>query len=274
MSDSTKRDETDSGLKRRAVISLSVTQSEPRFVEFYKVADASIDLLRDTVNDVLLIPQSGRQERYAAQWTAYLGTLLEETAGGVAQLLVLDMPRAAVILNRQVFEYGVRLLYLYAHPDKAEALMDSLQWRVWREAKAAPGFFGDDDLKQYEENYKAWVGKNPQLNSEATEENFTRMAQEVLGDRYSREFFLYYSIPSIIGHGKPHGLIDVLEAVGEGVMRHYDSRTIDAVGELSKLIYFLIHTVFGIRLKYGLSLEEAYRINGLHTTAQAFKIST
>src|SRR5580704_3856481 len=96
-------------------IRLDVTKDEPGFVEFYTVADKTIDLLSVTLGEVLLIPQTERRDRYAANWTAYLGTLMEEAAIAVQQLLVLDMLRAAVIMNRQVFEYGVRLAYSYSH---------------------------------------------------------------------------------------------------------------------------------------------------------------
>jgi hypothetical protein len=197
------------------------------------------------------------------RWTAYLGTLLDEVATAAAELLVLDMPRAAVILNRQVFEYGIRLMYLYSHPDKAEALMDSLQWRVLKEAENASGFFTPEVRKRYEDNFREWEAEHPELNTQTSEESFTEMAREVLGPMFSKYFFALYSVPSIIAHGKPHGITEVLEVADGRVKRHYNSRTVNPLDELSNLAFFLLQAMRAIRYKYGLGMEQVQEVNDL-----------
>lgn len=250
-------------------VRLDVINDDPHFVTWYRVADKAIDLLTVTLDEALHVPQTPRRGKSAMRWTAYLGTLLEETGTAVAQLLMLDMPRAAVILNRQVFEYGVRLAYFYSHPDKAEALMDSLAYRVWKEAERAPSFFEPEVRQKYEENFRNWAEEHPDLDSQTTEEYFTPMAQEILGPAFNRDFFLHYSIPSIIAHGKPQGVIDVLEMVKGNPVRHRNSRTADAPGELSKLTYYLLHAIRTIRVRYSLSMEPFRQVCDLYNAASA-----
>jgi hypothetical protein len=239
----------------RPAIRLDVTVNDSSIVKWYRVADKARELLAATIDEALHLPQTLRQDKSTMRWTAYLGTLLEETGTAVAQLLVLEMPRAAVILNRQVFEYGVRLSYLYSHPHKAEALLDSLPYAVWQEAKRAPGFFESELRRQYEENFRKWTEEHPDLDSQTTEQSFTPMAQEILGQSFNRDFFLHYSIPSIITHGKPQGIVDVLEMVEGNPIRHHNSRTADALSEFSKLAYYLLGAVRSIRQRYSLSME-------------------
>jgi Family of unknown function (DUF5677) len=251
----------------KTIVSLNVVNDDPHFVALYKVASNAIDLLGDTLTEVLRIPQSARREVCAMRWTAYLGTLLEEVATAASELFVLDIPRAAVILNRQVFEYSIRLMYLYCHPDKAEALMDSLQWQVLKEAENAWGSFTPEVRKRYEDNFREWEAEHPELNTQTSEESFTEMAREVLGPTFNKYFFALYSVPSIIAHGKPHGIADVLEVADGRVKRHYNSRTINPLDELSNLAYFLLPATRAIRYKYGLGMEKVQEVSDLQDAA-------
>jgi hypothetical protein len=251
----------------KTIVSLNVVKDDAQFVAFYKVASNAIDLLGDTLTEVLRIPQSARQEVCAMRWTAYLGTLLDEVATAAAELLVLDMPRAAAILNRQVFEYSIRLMYLYCHPEKGEALLDSLQWKVLKEAENASGFFTPEARKRYEDNFREWGTEHPELNTQTSEESFTEMAREVLGPMFDKYFFALYSAPSIIAHGKPHGIMEVLEVADGRVKRHYNSRTINPLDELSNLAYFLLQATRAIRYKYGLGMEKVQEVSDLQDMA-------
>src|ERR1700680_2943082 len=144
-------------------IHLRESKDDPEFVAFYEVADKANDLLHDTLLEIMPLGKPGRRNFYLHRWTLYLGTLLHELAAASAQLLLLDMPRGAVITIRQVFEYSIRTQYLYAHDDVAEALMDSLLWRVWNEVNLSPGYFTDELRDQYADNYKQWAYKHPEL---------------------------------------------------------------------------------------------------------------
>jgi len=250
------------------VIRLNESNDDPQFVAFYGVADKAIDLLRDTLREVGLVPQTGRRNIYLQRWTMYLGTLAHELALASAQLLLLEMPRAAIVTIRSVFEYSVRNQWLFAHGDKAEAFMDSLQWRVLKEAEFTPDYF-KEVRDQFAENYEKWADENPELETETLEGSFTGMAREVLGSRFGYEFFRHYSYPSIITHGKPHGIQDVLGPVtAQPNLHSWDSLTIDPLSELSKLASTVIEYMFFIRRKYGLDVSKVVEVNELHGAVQ------
>lgn len=253
----------------RKAIHVSETKDDPEFVAFFEVADQAIDLLQSTIVDIVPLGKAGRQNVYLHWWMIYLGTLLYELATASARLLVLDMPRAAIITIRQVFEYSIRAQYLQAHPDEGERLMDSMQKRVSKEAQNAPGHFSAELRESYEKNYREWAARNPDLDSESKDGPFTSWAREVLGPRFDTEFFRGYAYPSIIAHAKPHGAIDVLEPIGPGDVKHYwDSRTIDGLSELSKLASMTIEFVAFLRSKYGLDISRAFELNELHARIQ------
>jgi hypothetical protein len=255
--------------QRTKAIHLSETKRDPEFVAFFEIADRVNDQVLDTLREIIPAEKTGRQAIYLHRWTIYLGTLLHELANASAQLLVLDMPRAAIVTIRQVFEYSIRTQYLHAHPDEAERLMDSLQWRILKEAESAPDYFSAELRQQYADNYKKWTEEHPELDSESREGQFTSWAREVLGNRFKSEFFRQYSQPSIIAHGKPHGVVDVLEAVSPEKMNHYlDSRLIDTLSELSKLASTTIEHVFFVRKKYELDLTEVIELNERHGAIQ------
>lgn len=254
----------------KQAIHLSETKDDEQFVVFYGVADKANKLLHETILEIAPLGKPGRRNVYLHWWTLYLGTLADELADASAQLLFLDMPRAAIVTIRQVFEYSVRTQYLWAHEDHAEALMDSLQWRVKKEAELTPGYFNAELREQFSKNYQKWADEHPELDSETKEEKtFTKWAQEVLGNRFDTEWFRAYSYPSIIAHGKPHGIQDVLEPIGPAQVKHsWDSRTIDPLSELSKLAATVIEYVYFIRRKYGLNASKVIEVNELHGKVQ------
>lgn len=250
-------------------IALRASKDEPEFVAFYELSDLAIALVHETLIEVIPRPSSKRRDRHLHWYTIYLGTMFEELATAASQLVLLDMPRAAVIASRQVYEYSIRTRYLHSHPEEAEKLVDMVQRRVWEEAVGAKGHFEPEFVKALEANYRAWAADNPELDSGWDGTKFTPMAKKLLGDKYHSEFFRHYAYPSIIAHGKPHGMIDVLHASGDNVISHYwDSRTIDGLSELSKLTSMTIEYVEFIRSRYGLDVVQATELNERHGAIQ------
>jgi len=245
-------------------ISLDVKNGDPQFVKWYEVANKTIELLAVSVFEARQVSSTSRRDESVTRWTAYLGTLIEEAGNAAAHALVLEMPRAALILNRQVFEYRIRLAYLYAHPEKAEALLDSLPYTVLKEARNAHGFFEPEMLQQYETNFREWAEEHPELDSQTNEQGFRPMAEEILGETFSRDFFFHYSLPSIIAHGKPQGMVDVLEMVDGRPVWHPNSRMADASSEFSKLAYSLLGAILSIRERYSLDMKPFNLICGVY----------
>lgn len=76
-----------------------------------------------------------------------------------------------------------------------------------------------------------------------------------------------YQGPSIIAHGKPQGIVDVLEGAEGGLARHHNSRTADPLGEFGKLVFFLLHAARAIRTRFALNMEPVREVNNLHVIA-------
>jgi hypothetical protein len=88
-----------------------------------------------------------------------------------------------------------------------------------------------------------------------------------LGPQFEKYFFAFYSLPSIIAHGKPHGIMEVLEAIDGRVQRHCNSRSINPLDELSNLTYFLLQATRAIRYRYGLGMEKIEEVSNLQSDA-------
>lgn len=250
-------------------VSLTATNDDEQFVAFYLVADGANSHVHETLAEITPLGSPGRQNVSLHWWTVYLGTLLDEMACASANLLLLDSPRAAIVTIRQVFEYSIRTQSLHAHPAEAERLTDSMQKLVSKEAQLAPRYFSAELREQYARNYRTWADQHPELDVGNQQKAFTVIAREVLGPRFDAEFFRQYAYPSIIAHGKPHGMIDVLNPVGIAQAEHsWNSRTIDVLSELSKLASTVIEYIAFVRSKYGLNISKAFELNERHGAIQ------
>lgn len=258
--------------KPKNATELRAETEEAEYNAFCGIATAAVSQLHDTLLAIMPLGKEGRKNVYLHWWALYLGTLIDELATASLQLLRMHMPRAAIVTIRQVFEYSIRMQYLSANPAEAEKLMDSLQKRVWDEARQSSEYFSKELIQRYEKNYLDWADEHPDLESNYMEGRFTDWARIVLGARFKKEFFRQYSYPSIIAHGKPHGVIDVLEPIGPAQVKHFwDSRTIDELSELSKLAATLIEYIAFIRKAYQLDILDVFSLNEQHArTQQAF----
>lgn len=234
------------------------------FLSFFDLAGDVTDILHETVKEVIPLETTGREEFALHQWTVYLGTLVDEYACAARELLLLDVTRAASVLIRQIYELWIKLVYYYKNEAKALALFDSLNWLVAGEANRAGNYFSADDRASYEENYRTWAEEHPELDINSSETNVKEMVKEVIGEDYETHYFRYYSLPSILGHGKPHGIMDVLSSE-DGVRKHYwHSRVLDPVSHLSRVIAFTLSTAAAIRLKYRLDTTKVKELDGRH----------
>ena len=164
-----------------------------------------------------LIPATGRDQIAKARWTMYVGTLFAENYLASVQLSVMDMPRAQVILNRQLFEYFIRNQWLLHHPGDAADLLDCLPKTVQGEVGRA-GVFDKSVASAIDKQYEDWAKNSPLANSKVQEANIKQMVEELSHGNFHREYFYLYSVPSLIAHARPHGIPDVLRITGPNEM--------------------------------------------------------
>lgn len=258
------------GEQRTEVRVLAPNPKSVAFLAFYDLAGKSTDLLHETLDAVIPIPQTGGAGQAIHQWAIYLGTLAEEIATAAEELAMLDLLRAASILVRQLYEYRIKFEYLARNEDKALALMNSLEKRVHQEAENAGDYFSSSERTSYEENYRAWALKNPELDSQNSEKKFRAMLEAVKGKGFETEYFRCYSAPSIIAHGQPHGIIDVLSSEDGGrVKRHYwQSRTQDGISLLSSVIAYSLEFSLVLRARFGMDMSPVKLLNEEHGVIQ------
>jgi len=194
----------------------NIEEGDPKLVALWEVADATFDALESLLREIGHIPiQNDRQRESVRRWTLYLGTLFAEAFHASTLLAVATMPRAQVVLDRQLFEYSIRTQWLMKHPDEATRLLDSVQGFVQRELTSSSKLFDAVTRASLEKNYEDWKRDHADLDAKvSSRESFTAMAADVLGDRFNPELFWLYGLPSLIVHGKPHGIPDVHRLAG------------------------------------------------------------
>lgn len=120
-----------------------------------------------------------------------------------------------------------------------------------------------------EKNYEEWSTKNPALDAQiSSDERFTDMARDVLGSRFSVDFFYSYGLPSLIVHAKPHGIPGVLRLREDGQMeRRYDSVWLDRKDELAQGVGMALQYAMFIALNYGLDSTKVSDLNARFSKA-------
>jgi hypothetical protein len=96
-------------------------------------------------------------------------------------------------------------------PEDALRLMDSLPKLPYQEIFKSGAAIKPELRAGIVANYEAWKAKHEDLDATVSaRDRFTQMAGEALGaDRAEKDMLWYYSVPSIIMHGKPHVKIAV-----------------------------------------------------------------
>jgi hypothetical protein len=244
-------------------VKIDVENDEPEFVDFFNVVNQSGILLGETILEFWhsqnAVPSREHQALY--RWVALLGTLASEMATASCQLALLEMPRAMYVLDRSIFEYSVRLQWLHRHQDEAVRLLDSMPKWFWKEIPNAQGVFSDKAKADIIANYETWAADHPELNGKFTEASFTDIAKEIRGDNFDSEWFHYYAHPSIIAHGKPHAITDVLWNDGTYLELHQNSRMISPIRELGKVASLILELIVFIVITYQMDARKWQELN-------------
>jgi len=242
---------------KKAISLKNVESDDPEIVALWEVANDTFDALESLLGDIENVPiQSDRERESVRRWTLYLGGLFLEAFHASTLLAVACTPRAQLILDRQLFEYSIRSQWLMKHPGDATRLLDSLQGVVQKELKSASKLFDVETRASLAQNYEEWKLAHADLDAKvSSQQSFTKMAEDVLGDRFDPELFWLYGLPSLIVHGKPHGIPDVLRLVGANQLeRSPNSNWFTSADQLMKAI--------GISHEYGTILALKFEADG------------
>ncbi len=201
------------------------------------------------------IPGADRETEALRRISLYLGTLFTELFAASTELAMLEMPRAQLVLNRQLLEYFAANRWYIEHAPVAVDELARLPKTVYEEVLANPGAFDVETTAKLEANYRNWAADNPELDGARRQvPSFTTMVALALhkpGDK-----FWYYGQPSIIAHGKLHGIRDVLAKDATGRMtRNLNSRHHDRVAELRRVGSIALEYAMLIALNFGLPMN-------------------
>jgi hypothetical protein len=251
--------------KKKRAIGLTVEDDDPRLVAFYPIADSAYDAFEETLRRVGLVPNDGLGRRWESvrRLSLYLGTLFGELMVATTQLAILEMPRAQYVLNRQLFEYFVRNQWFMANQDEALRQMDVLPRTVFKEMEKLPKLFDAATRAGITQNYQEWAKEHPELDVDVKEVGPTRMIRDILGVQQDPDLFWYYGHPSIIVHGKTHGIQEVLRDLGGGQLeRVINSPGLDRVNELNRATGFTLEYAAFLAVNYGLDQATIGAISG------------
>ncbi|HTD37985.1 MAG TPA: hypothetical protein VK669_10755 [Candidatus Limnocylindrales bacterium] len=195
-----------------------LVNDDPTFVSLYTLAQEATLTLEAAIGTLWesdYLTTATPPQRALFKITGILITLAVETSHAARELGLNNLPRAMNMLTRSTFEYSVRLRWYHLNPDIAERHMDSLPRDAHKEMQKAQGHFTDETKARLVASYKDWQKQHADIDKSFNDENFTnQIAPNVLTDnRMESEFFPFYSIPSIMAHGKPLAYVDTIREI-------------------------------------------------------------
>lgn len=239
-----------------------IEDSDPELVLLFPIASDLADLFESQLQCIGMKPSKTREEVAKCRWTMYIGTLFIENFLASIHLSVLQMPRAQVILNRQLFEYFIRNQWFLFHASEGADLLDSLPKIVHGEAKRANSL-APDAVAAIQKQYEEWEKTSPLSSLKIQDVGVKEMVKELCQGDFDREYYYLYSVPSLLAHARPHGIPDVLKIVGPNQMeRSPNSLWFNRIDALSQAI--------GLICQYSSLLVghfdlETQRLNTLHS---------
>lgn len=234
-------------------IHFEATEKDSRFVAAYGAAVASKDAFEATLQALGDLPIAGdRVLESLRRISLYVGTLFHEAHTASTQLSFLEMPRAQYILNRQLIEYYSRNRWFLENKEAAVRDLDLLPKTIHKEVERNPGAFDAEFKRDIGQNYAEWAKENPELDQIRHDiPGPTELVKLALDE--PEELFWYYGRPSIIVHGKTHGIQDVLKKRADGSLeRSPNSLQIDRIEEMHRATAFAIQYGFLLALNFRL----------------------
>lgn len=171
-----------------------------------------MEFLYDTVAALETEPRSTAWKAHCL--TIYAFALIREHYEGAYELHLRDMPHAASVLERCIFETLVQLRVW--HDDEAQAVDD---WRmlpivVYNEQIRRVGGDKSKLPPQLQSDRDQYLAANPDLPEETPRRRFKEEARAVLlraewdEQTFRNAFFKFYDVPSLFTHARAHGAED------------------------------------------------------------------
>jgi hypothetical protein len=240
----------------RTTIRAEFEEDDPRVVAAYQAARRCEVAFTETLSSVaaLPIPGSEREAESLRRITLYLGGLFREMLAASIDLAIHEMPRAQYVLNRQLLEYLAHNRWFMEYPAAATDSLDRLPKTVYLEVTANADAFEQDYIEEITRIYRDWANEHGEVDK-APPQPKPSITQLVKLALQPGELFWYYGLPSIIVHGKIHGIQDVLGKRPDGTIeRSLNSRHLDRVEELRRATGFALHYALLMAVNFDLPI--------------------
>ncbi len=244
-------------------------ESDQNVIEFSNICNKFFDLIEDQIQVIGNRPINGnaRAEESLRRFTMYIATLFNEQLIAANQLGLFAMTRSHAILNRQLFEYFIRLKWLYMKPEKATEWLNTLPKKVLKEVEQSGDAFCHDTKNIIINNIKEWLKNHHEFDNYFKESSFKTMVEEVIGSSKSDEdYFFHYTIPSFLIHGKPQLINDVFSIADHGkLQRSQGSLSFDRYEEYFKTISFGLFFATIIAQNYSLPQDKIKELDNKYS---------
>jgi len=182
------------------------TQLDPDLAAF---SISALSELKRAIRAVVEAPSDATETLTQSLWTwgVSLATLAHDVASSVHILATHDGVRAAMVLNRCLSEYRVRLDYYVENPEIATADLSQFDDELRRVFQAKPFDHLDAFLSTSQmERIRAFVDEP---NERLGRRNVRSMFDDVFGDRAGAVYGVHYAIASAFVHGGVLATADV-----------------------------------------------------------------
>lgn len=208
--------------------------------------------------------------------TVYALELINEYYEGAFVLHQQDLPHAAAILERSIFETLVQLRAWYDDETGAAKDWRMLPVAVYKEQLDRVG--GDKSIlaPKVQAQYESYLRENPDLPKEPTRKQFKRMARKTLlnagwdEQTFRDAFFKFYDVPSLFTHARPHGAEDIFGVDDQGTWVVSDQhRYTEANAQILSSTGLALQCAREIAIRYALPMEPIESVNSLWDGALA-----
>jgi hypothetical protein len=217
----------------------------PELMEFIEKVRGLLKQRIDHTHDDLKIESEPIKVLWT--WAVALGAMAYDMSGSSLVLLQGGRARGAVVLNRCIFEYWLRLSYYEKHRDRAEEAIALIKNRFRKILKADPTIFRG---RRFSAEEFIELRKFLQEDGKAPREFVRHMLEQTFSKQMATAYNeKYYALASIPVHGNELIMIDVFRDFVSGKddpKVDYESKrfgVLDAAGVLAHLVLDILHLI-------------------------------
>jgi Family of unknown function (DUF5677) len=191
------------------------------------------------------------EHRAMWKWGISLATLTQDVASSAHILVTHSSIRAAMILNRSLSEYGVRLEFYMQDPAAAVADISQMETEMRKVLQSRP--IDDLEGRMPTEMFEALQRLVQEPNEKTTRRQIKSLFEQVFAEKSTVLYQGHYAIASAFVHGSALATADVIRRAGGTDPTDYTFHLTTNVFSLNKVLgETVIHVIAMLRTLYRL----------------------